>query len=208
MTSAAGRPSRRVPRVALYAAGGFALGAALTVGGYLFDYHHLYGELPDRPSVGILAGLHRITPVHYFTDLFALILAFAAGMAGWLHDRVLFYSSRLEELVEDRTRELTRSEQRHALALEGSNDGIWEWDLKEDRLYVSPRWKAMLGCAEEEIGDRPAEWLGRVHPDDAERVHQGIRDHLGQRDSHLRLEYRMLCRDGAWRWMLARGACL
>ncbi|MGH9868542.1 MAG: putative bifunctional diguanylate cyclase/phosphodiesterase [Candidatus Polarisedimenticolia bacterium] len=198
----------RIPRTALYAAAGFAFGASLTACGYLFDYHHLYGELPDWPSVGLLAGLHSITPVHYFADLFALILAVAAGVTGWLQDRVLFYSSRLEDLVQERTSELSRSEQRHTLALAGSNDGIWEWDLNEDRLYLSPRWKTMLGFAEEEIGDRPAEWLDRVHPEDSERVREGIREHLAQGASHLRLEYRMQHRDGTWRWMLARGACL
>ena len=54
-------------------------------------------------------------------------------------------------------------------AFEGANDGLWDWDLIQNRIYYSPRWKAMLGYADYEIGNSPSEWMGRVYPEDVEK---------------------------------------
>src|SRR5579885_266489 len=58
---------------------------------------------------------------------------------------------------------LRESEQRYALAAQGANDGLWDWNLATNSVYYSPRWKAMLGYQEAEIGENPEEWLGRIH---------------------------------------------
>ncbi len=195
-------------RTFLYAACGLILGAALTVGGYLVDYHGLYGALPPALSPGVVQGLHDITPVHYFADLLALILAIVGGFAGWLQDRVVFYSNMLEELVGIRTKELQRSEESYALAVEGSNDGIWDWNVATDEVYYSPRWKSMTGHAAVEIGDRPEEWLDLVHPDDLGRVRETLRGPQDGARSHFQVDYRMRQADGSYRWMLARGVAV
>ena len=63
-------------------------------------------------------------------------------------------------------KKLRASEERYDLAARGANDGLWDWNLKNNEIYYSPRWKSMLGFKEEEIGNSPDEWLKRVHPDD------------------------------------------
>jgi diguanylate cyclase (GGDEF)-like protein/PAS domain S-box-containing protein len=199
---------RRIPRTVLYGLGGLVLGAALTLGGYVVDYYNVYGRLPSSWSPGLVQGLHAITPVHYFADLFALILAVVAGVAGWFHDRTLDYSTGLERQVRARTMELAHSKQRYALAAEGSNDGIWDWDLVSDEVHYSPRWKSMAGCGADEVGRGPHEWFDRIHPDDIVAVRGSIREHLEQRTRHLRIEYRLRHQDGSYRWMLARAASL
>src|SRR5436853_4651575 len=62
---------------------------------------------------------------------------------------------------------LRESEERYALAARGSNDGLWDWNLSANVVHFSPRWKAMLGYQEAQIGDRPEEWFERIH--DADR---------------------------------------
>lgn len=198
-------PPRLGSRTILYASCGFVLGVGLTAGGYVIDYHALYGNLPSNPSLGMLRGLHDVTPVHYFTDLFALILALAGGLAGRFQDRVIFYSRKLEELVEVRTRDLGRSEERYALVVEGSRDGIWDWDLSTNAVYYSARWKKMIGCGDEDIGGAVETWLDRVHVEDRERVRASIHAHLEGTTSHFNVDYRILHADGSYRWMLARG---
>jgi diguanylate cyclase (GGDEF)-like protein/PAS domain S-box-containing protein len=100
---------------------------------------------------------------------------------------------------------LADSEQRYALAMQGANDGLWDWDVRENRLFFSPRWKQMLGYAEPELGDAPGEWLGRVHPDDRAALTQALDAHLTGASHHFEHEHRIQHRDGTYRWMLARG---
>jgi len=100
---------------------------------------------------------------------------------------------------------LRASEERYALAAQGANDGLWDWDLAADRIYLSPRWKAMLGHADGEITSRPSEWLDRVHPDDARRIDGALAAHLDGRTPHLEAEHRVRHKDGSYRWVLVRG---
>jgi PAS domain S-box-containing protein len=100
---------------------------------------------------------------------------------------------------------LQESEHRFKFAVEGAGDGLWDRDLVTDRTVFSPRWKAMLGYAEHEIGDSPQEWLSRVHPDDlaaAQAASQACRS--GRQPSYA-VEIRMRCKDGRWKWVLNRG---
>ncbi len=100
---------------------------------------------------------------------------------------------------------LADSEQRYALAMQGANDGLWDWNVPENRLFFSPRWNQMLGYAETELGDAPGEWLGRVHPDDRAALTQALDAHLSGASHHFEHEHRIQHRDGTYRWMLARG---
>ena len=103
---------------------------------------------------------------------------------------------------------LRESEERYALASAGANDGLWDWDLRTAKIYYGPRWKAMLGCAEGEVGSSPEEWLGRVHPDDIEQLKIDLDLHLTGHTPHLQNEHRMRTRAGSWLWVLARGVAV
>jgi diguanylate cyclase (GGDEF)-like protein/PAS domain S-box-containing protein len=100
---------------------------------------------------------------------------------------------------------LRESEERYALAALGANDGLWDWDLKADKVFYSARWKEMLGLAEGAGGDRPAEWFGRIHPEDLEGVESEVFAHIDGDGSHMEVEHRVLHSDGEYRWMLVRG---
>lgn len=104
--------------------------------------------------------------------------------------------------VEERLRE---SEERYALAVQGANDGIWDWDMRTGNLYYSARWKEILGYEDEQVGRSPDEWFARIHPEDAQSVRSNLRDHLDGTDQHFISEFRMQHKSGAWIWVLARG---
>ncbi|MDD5250626.1 MAG: EAL domain-containing protein [Rhodocyclaceae bacterium] len=103
---------------------------------------------------------------------------------------------------------LRASEERYALAAAGANDGLWDWQLQEQRIYFSPRWKAMLGLADGDVGAKPDDWLLRIHPDDLPAVREHLARCLQGRDHHLETEYRIRHADGSYRWMLSRGIAI
>lgn len=96
-------------------------------------------------------------------------------------------------------------EERLALAAQGATDGLWHWDLETNVLYVSPRWKAMVGAASAQFGTDPDEWFKRIKPEDAKRVRARLKSHLEGHTPHFESEYRILHTDGSDRWMLSRG---
>ena len=103
---------------------------------------------------------------------------------------------------------LRASEARFALTARGTNSGLWDWDIQTDEVYYSPRWKAMLGHEDGEIGTSPEEWFRRIHPDDAERLRAELTNHLGGMIPHFACEHRLLHKDMTYRWMLARGVAV
>src|SRR5256712_4663502 len=103
---------------------------------------------------------------------------------------------------------MRESEERYALAALGSNDGLWDWDLRANRIFFSARWKEQLGAKDSELTDDPDEWFDRVHPDDRERLFGDLSLHLEGRTPHLEVEHRVRHLDGNWRWMLVRGAAV
>ncbi|MBD2198225.1 MULTISPECIES: PAS domain-containing protein [Calothrix] len=114
----------------------------------------------------------------------------------------------LENRVAERTAALQASEERWQLALRGTNDGIWDWDLKNNKIFYSQRWKQMRGFSDDEISDSPDECLSRIHPDDCDRVMAAVEDHFAGRTEFFETEYRTQCQDGSYMWVLDRGQVL
>lgn len=102
-------------------------------------------------------------------------------------------------------RALRRSEQRYALAARAANDGLWDWDLDSGEVYYSPRWKTMLGLAEDAGEPSTRLWFDRVHPEDAVRLQWELVHHLEGATDHFASEHRLLHASGEYRWVLARG---
>jgi PAS domain S-box-containing protein len=113
-----------------------------------------------------------------------------------------------QQLAERRQIEaaLRDSRERLELATKGADAGVWDWDLRTNRMYFSPRWKSQLGYADHEIGNTFEEWESRIHPADHERAMETIRAYL---EGHLliyNLEHRLRHKDGSYRWILTSGS--
>ncbi len=148
------------------------------------DFDHTV-NIDDKTEFGELAG-------HFNT------------MSSTLKDN---YESLVEEVIaRHRVEEALReSEDRYALAARGSNDGLWDLDLRQDEIYYSPRWKSMLGFARDEIGSSLDEWLDRVDETDRAIVKAKLAEHLNGETPHFECEYRIHNKDNSVLWMLARG---
>lgn len=107
-------------------------------------------------------------------------------------------------------RALAESEERYALAMEGANEGHWDWDLASDRLFLSPKMKLLDGQRADSAIESRSAWLARIdiHPEDRPRFESAIRDHVQGRTPNFECEYRVRQPQGDWRWLLARGRCL
>lgn len=138
-----------------------------------------------------------------------LIVALAGVVISFLFFAVVWslatHRSRALKLAEHMTDAFRRSEERFELAIRGANDGLWDWDIQTDIVYFSPRWKAMLGYAEDEVGDTIEEWNKRIHPEDLERVEDEVKAYLDGNKAHYQSEYRVRHKEGHAVWILDRG---
>jgi PAS domain S-box-containing protein len=118
---------------------------------------------------------------------------------------------KLQREIGERSRieaELRVSNERLDLALKGTNDGIWDWDLVSGRIYFSPRWKEMLGYEDDELEDSVREWETRLHPEDRERSFATLYEYLSGKRAAYELEHRLRHKDGSYRWILSRGVAV
>jgi diguanylate cyclase (GGDEF)-like protein/PAS domain S-box-containing protein len=100
---------------------------------------------------------------------------------------------------------LRLSKERWKFALEGSRDGVWDWNIQTSEALYSKRWKEILGFTESEIGNQSQEWSNRVHPDDITGVMSAIQTHIDGKTPSVTHEFRMLCKDLSYKWILGRG---
>jgi len=98
---------------------------------------------------------------------------------------------------------VAKSEERTALSLPCANDGLWDFDVENNSVYFSPRWKKMLGYDENDMNVSP-DWRRLVHPDDMARVQALIRDHIAGKIPMFESVHRMRHCNGEWRWVTSR----
>lgn len=107
---------------------------------------------------------------------------------------------------------LQKSEERYTLAFQGTNDGIWDWNLETNEMFFSPEWNLMLGDTEpatdQQTTHHPDAWFERIHPEDLYWVKREITAHLEGLSPRFENKHRMLHQDGQYRWMLSRGQAI
>jgi diguanylate cyclase (GGDEF)-like protein/PAS domain S-box-containing protein len=94
------------------------------------------------------------------------------------------------------------SNERFRLAIEGSQDGVWDWDLATNRVMRTRRWKEILGYDDADISDRVDDWKSRIHPDDRPEVMDAMAATMAGAPYYS--EHRLRCKDGSWKWVLMR----
>jgi diguanylate cyclase (GGDEF)-like protein/PAS domain S-box-containing protein len=211
------RLERKGYRVTVAAGGEQAL-AALDAGGY--DLVLLDVEMPGMSGFDVMGRLRKrwspaelaVIMVTARSDGADIVEAFRLGANDYVTKPIDFpvVLARIGIQLDHKraVAALRESEERYALAMRGANDGLWDWNLITNCVHWSPRWKAMLGYGEDEVGTSPQEWLDRVHPEDRGAVQSALDAHLSGAPEYFESEHRILHRDGSYRWVRCRGAAV
>ena len=97
--------------------------------------------------------------------------------------------------------DLLTVQERDRLVTNTANDGLWDYDVRENSMYFSPRWRAMLGYTDSQ---EVPEWRLLVHPDDMAHVQAALREHLEGKSDLFESVHRMQHASGEWRWIQSR----
>ena len=119
----------------------------------------------------------------------------------YMLEQIQLHSGQRDQALE----KIKINEERLKLALEGANDGLWDWNIKSGEVYFSKRWKAMLGYKNNEIEGNFTSWEKLVHPDDHLLVMNKLDEHLKGKTTQYDTEYRLQTKNGDWVWILDRG---
>ncbi len=114
----------------------------------------------------------------------------------------------LEREIEERRKmelALRESEERYALAARGANDGLWDWNLVAGEVYLSERWREMVGVVDRSLSLSPEEWFSRVHLSDLPQLKVDIAAQAAGSRSHFHSEHRLRHSEGFFIWVLCRG---
>ncbi len=184
-----------------------------------FDVVLLDFSLPDSSGLASFQKAREVAPhvpIVILTNLDDDEMALRAVREGAqdylvkrkVNDELLLRSIRYAIERRHAERALWESEERYALAVDGANDGIWDWDVSGGRTYFSPRWKAILGYRNHEIGESIEEWFSRVHPEDSVGLRKALDAHLAAEEPHFEHEHRLSCKDNSTIWVLTRGVAV
>jgi diguanylate cyclase (GGDEF)-like protein/PAS domain S-box-containing protein len=169
------------------------------------------GDQIEDAALWLHLGIGSVLIIGYFIEGRAAGLLGIAGALpreNWevqLHLLMKLVGSSLATGLEriEIQRQLRDLEERNELALYSANDGLWDFDTINNRVYLSPRWKAMLGYDEADVGQAP-DWRTLVHSDDMSRVQAAIRDHVAGKTPIFESLHRMRHATGEWRWVISR----
>lgn len=112
------------------------------------------------------------------------------------------------DTIEVQKKEIQISEQRYQLAVEGANDGIWDWDFKTGVYFLPLKWKNMLGYDDNELKNSMDSWCTLFHPNDKEQMMLILDDYLNKKTDNYHSTFRVKCKAGEYRWILSRGKCI
>lgn len=129
----------------------------------------------------------------------------SASLFSKLPEKLYLFAFQDITIIKQNEIALMESEFRWKFAIEGSGDGLWDWNLVTNKVYFTKRWKEMLGFNIHEMSSDLSEWKSRVHPDDKIYTIQAVQDYFDLKTPVYICEHRIRCKDGSYKWILDRG---
>ncbi|MEM8504601.1 MAG: PAS domain S-box protein [Cyanobacteria bacterium P01_D01_bin.1] len=164
-----------------------------------------------HPAYWLSGAIKAITALVSIFTAFTLFSIIPQALVLPSADDLRHVNQQLAAQIEERKQaeaNLRASEERWQLAIRGSNDGIWDRNIATDELFLSPRFKQMLGYEDDELANHRESWIQRIHPDERDHVLAASQLHIDQETPFYTVEYRLLCKDGSYRWFLDRAKAL
>ena len=166
-----------------------------------------YSTFSIFPQVNLTStGLRLMSTINFIFSLVGVVyISYFMTKTYFLSERnLLFRQVKLNKL----TKELRANQQRYKLAMLGTNAGLWDWDLENNKIYHGPKWKEMLGYHSSEFENVDIEAIySMVHPDDVEIVKQAVENHLKNQEP-FELEYRIRKKSGQYEWFYDSGKAI
>jgi PAS domain S-box-containing protein len=170
----------------------------------------------EGKKIGTISALWPCRAIYVYLYILFCILLILPGI--WFFLKLLDSKRTLEGRVRERTAELEKensdrrrteealriSEERLRAALDGTSDGIWDWNIQTGQAYFSPRYYAMVGYLPDEFPASYEGWRQRLHPDDLETTEKVVAKAIAE-NTQFATEFRFRARNGEWRWILSRG---
>lgn len=141
----------------------------------------------------------------YFPIIMLLVSILISGFFIYTVHKNFNIKDKIEQLVEQKTKELRESEERFKLAINGADLGIWDWYIKTGDVYFNERWARMLGYELDEIEPNVKSWELLLNPDDQKVVMDELTKHLEGKIPIYKSEHRLKTKDGKWKWVLDTG---
>ena len=167
---------------------------------------------PLRSAQPAVVNLHRRAEDHLPSPLQTEVIASSTTESQHLAGEGRTHRAAMTTWPENRRRsraqvdaELRESEMRWKFALEGAGAGVWDWEVQTGMVFFSSHYKAMLGYSEADIGNRFEDWTDYVHPGDLMAAKADIQAHFERQTDAYSNEHRLRCKDGRYKWVLARG---
>lgn len=167
---------------------------------FLFEIERLIKEEDYQKTVELTYKIENSKDTRYIRSLAKL---FKIDLKNNLK-QVLFISEDITDDIKNKNL-IERAEQKWKFAIEGSGDGLWDWDIENNVVYYSENWKKMLGYDNSEIKNDFSEWERLVHKDDLQGAKESLDKYLKGLNDEFIYEHRMLTKHDGYKWILTRG---
>jgi PAS domain S-box-containing protein len=127
----------------------------------------------------------------------------ARNVSGEIVGAVIISNDITDKIVAETS--LKQAEERWRFALEGGNQGVWDWNVQTGAIFFSDSYKKLYGYAPDELEGKIEEWEKMIHPDDREKMKIATNEHIGGEDPYHESTYRIKAKDGSYKWILGRG---
>lgn len=165
------------------------------------DLYYSIQELKDYGLLIMVRSKEEFSPA-FFNELDPLNSRLASACLSCLSNEILQREINFRKAAEDA---LIRSEKRLDLALQVTDDGLWDWDIEADAVYFSPTYYTMLGYEPYEFSPSFQKWKDLLHPDDADYALKKVMHCMESKEEGFEMEFRLASKSGEWIWILGRG---